>query len=441
MKLFPHLRMSALAVMAALTALYPAATVAAAVAKVVDLRLWLTSGHQQVSLALLGSNTLTNLIPTIYAALDVVAREFVGFLPNVLRNSDVSRAAVGQTITAPVAPPATASDITPGVTAPNDGDQVFTNYTVSMTKARYVPIRWNGEEQLGLNNGGPGARAMIVQQFAQAFRTLTNEMEQDMILTAYKAASRATGTAGTAPFGTAGDLTDFSNAAQILDVNGAPIGGRFMIVNAAAMNNIRGKQSVLFKVNEAGTDELLRRGTIGEAEGFSIGYAPAIKQVVKGAGTGYLLNGAAVVGQTALVVDTGSGTVLPGDCITIAGDTNVYVVKSGGSGSVVLITINNPGLLQASADNAAITIGNSFTPNIAFQANGLLLATRLPAAPVDINGVAQDMADDRTTITDPFSNISFEIALYRQYRQIKYEIGLVWGQAGIKSDFITTVRG
>jgi hypothetical protein len=432
-------RFGVLALAASVAAALPMATVAAAAARVYEFSHgWITSIKPSYAL---GANTLTGLIPTLYAALDTVAREFVGFLPAVARDAQFARAAKGQTVTAFIAPPAVAADVVPGVTAPNDGDQVFGSFNLTITKSRYVPVRWNGEEQLALNNGGgSGQSGMIIQQFAQAFRTLTNEMESDMAMTAYKAASRATGTPGTTPFGVAADLTDFSNPAMILDVNGAPIGDRTMVVNAPAMSNLRGKQSVLFKVNEAGTDDLLRRGHIGEAEGFKIGYAPSIKPVIKGTGASYVTSGTYAAGATAINLATGTGTVLAGDCVSFAGDPNVYVVGVGNTGPGI-ITLNSPGLLQALGTGVAMTVGASFIPNIAFQRNGLILATRLPAVPVDINGIASDMADDRITVTDPFSGITFEVSLYRQYRQIKYEIAVAWGTGVTKSDFVTTLRG
>ena len=58
-------------------------------------------------------NTLTNLIPSLYAAADVVSRELVGFIPNVTRDSSIDAVAIGQTVNVPVVGASTPVSITP----------------------------------------------------------------------------------------------------------------------------------------------------------------------------------------------------------------------------------------------------------------------------------------------------------------------------------------
>ena len=439
MKYASKLRVVALASIATCAAVLPIGTAAAAVSRVYEL-LFKRLGDMTPSYAL-GANTLTPLIPMLYAQLDVVSRELIGLIPSVTRDATVARAAKGQSVTSPVAPVVTATDIVPGVTAPNDGDQVIGNMQMTITKSRMVPIRWNGEEQLALATG-TGYRGILADQFTQAFRALANEMENDLFVQAYRNASRAYGTPGTAPFGIANDLSDFAAMAQILDDNGVPLSNRHMAIGSSAMANIRGKQSVLFKANEAGTDELLRQGTIGRVEGFNLHNSAAIKMIVKGTGAAYTTSGAALaVGATAIPLITGTGTVNPGDVVTFAGDTNKYMVVSGVAAPGT-ITIGMPGLRVAiPAAATAVTVGASYTPNIAFGGGGLVLATRLPAVPVDLNGNAKDMADDRKTIQDPVSGIAFEISTYLQYRQIKFEVAAAWGTGSAKQEQVAILQG
>ena len=396
------------------------------------------------------ANTLTNLIPIIYEGLDVVSREMIGAVPAVSRDSSLERVAIGQTVRSHVAPTVTASDIVPAVIPPNDGDQTFGYFDITIDKGKRVPIRWNGEEQKSLANGGPSYQAMLRDQWSQAFRTLANLIEQDIILKTIVAASRATGTPGTAPFGIAGDFSDFANAHMILDDNGAPIVDRQMILNSSAMANIRGKQSVLFKANEAGTDQLLREGIVGRVEGFDLHLATQTTLQVAGTGSGYVLgnnpNGGGTtyaVGATQLALGTGTGTVKPGDCIVLAGDPNVYVVvgPTGGISAPGTITIGGPGLRLPHAAADTVSLGASYRPNIAMSKSASRLVTRAPALPTDMTGQARDMATDRTTVTDPVSGISFEISEYLQYRQVQYEVAVVWGYNVTKSNNIALLRG
>ena len=146
------------------------------------------------------SNTITSLVPTIYEALDIVSREMIGFIPAVAKDTSSERAALNQSILVPITQAQTASDITPAVTPPDTGDQTIGNVSMTISKAKYVPVRWNGEQQKGMKNAGT-YDAVLREQFAQAFRTLANLIETDLFTAAYQGASRATGTAGTTPFG------------------------------------------------------------------------------------------------------------------------------------------------------------------------------------------------------------------------------------------------
>ena len=282
------------------------------------------------------ANTLTNLIPNILLSLDTVSREQVGFIPNVFRNSSAERAALNETIVYPVTPAATAVDMTPGVNAPDAGDQVIGNGTMVISKSKGVPVRWNGEQQRGA-------------------------------------------------------------------LNELPI------------------------------------------EGFGLGESAQIqRQAANTAAASYVLNGAVAKGAVSIVVKTGTGAINAGDLVTFAGDKddlgnlNTYVVTTGGTGACT-ITIAAPGIMATSiADGTAMTVvngsGKSFSANLAFDQMALHLVTRAPAMPIGPDGSPMDQADDVTIVTDPFTGLSFQVAVYRQFQQVLYMVSIAWGVANVKPE-------
>lgn len=429
----------ALAAVAFVIAMQPVAWAASASSRLFE---WMQDGllnPPKPSQALLGANTLTNLIPTLYNALDVVSRELVGFIPAVTADMTYQRAAVGQTVMSPVAPASTASDITPAVTPPNDGDQVIGTRSMTISKARRVPVRWNGEEKRGLDNNGAAYNVILRDQFAQAMRTLTGEIEADLAAL-HVNASRAVGTAGNAPFGTANDLSDTAGALRILEENGAQGLDFQMVLGTAAMANLRGKQSVLFKVNEAGTERMLRDGITDRLQGLAMRQSAAVLTFTKGTNASGTTNAAGyAIGATVITLaSAGTGTIIAGDVITFTGDTNQYVVASGDAdvSNGGTITLAAPGLRRAISGATAITTVANSARNMFFARSAIALATRAPALPLQ-----GDSAADRMMITDPVSGLTFEVSLYLQYRQVQYEIALAWGVASLKAEHTGILLG
>lgn len=378
------------------------------------------------------ANTLTNLIPDAYRALDVVSRELVGFIPSVQLDPSAETVALNQSIRIPVSPANVAGkNITPAMSFPAAADQTIGNASHSLTKSRAFPFSWSLEEQKSVNVG-PGFLTLQQGQIAQALRAAINEIETDCAVAAKNGASRAFGTtAGTAPV-----LADWVGARKILDDNGAP-SDRYSVINTTAGAALR-NTSNLFKVNEAGEAGLLRQGVLGNLYGMNIRESAQIQTTTAGAMTGALVNGALAVGATDIVFDTGTVNttgIVAGDIITIAGDSNKYVVKTGAVAASGTITIAAPGLRQAAADNAAITVFATAARNTAFSRNAILLSTRLPASMPD------DLALDRQVITDPLSGISFELAMYPGYRMVHYEVSCVWGVTVIKPEHIAIIVG
>jgi len=386
-------------------------------------------------------NVLTYLTPAIYAGLTEVAREQVGFIPAVGRNSTLDSVAIGQTVNIPIVPQGTAVAITPGSYAPDTGGMTPTNVTMAITDQIAYPIMWNGEEQATLDQTGI-AGSVYAQQFAQAFRNISGQIEAKIAALHVKA-SRAAGTYNTQPFATANDFMDMANGLKILEDNGAPTSDLHCVLSTTAIANIRGKQSVLFKVNEAGTSDMLRRGIIGDIMGVNLHASAAVKTAVAvgtSSNTGTTTAAGFAVGTTNIpTAAAGTGSILAGDIITIAGDTNQYVVVTGvaslASASTAL-TIAAPGLQKAIAASATtITVVAATDRNMLFHRNAIMLATRAPYLPQGSTNT------NVTYVRDNVSGLTFQVAEFDLYRQKKVEVAIAFGVELIRPEFAALIIG
>ena len=377
------------------------------------------------------ANVLTDLAGDIYTAADIVGRELTGASSSVMRNTSNERASIGDPIRSFFTRQATAISPSPSMTIPEGDDQSVDNKTLTISKDRAVQIPWTGEDMKHVNNGS-GFDTIYGDQIRQAMRTISNEIEADVLIEGYQNASRAVGTAGTTPFGS--DFDVVAEARQILVDNGTPIDNQItMVLNTLAGTKLR-NLAQLQKVNESGGAELLRQGALLDLQGIMLKESAGVQAHTQGTGTGNQVNGTQAAGDTVILADTGQDTIVAGDVVTFAGDTNKYVVTVALSGGQ--FEIASPGLRVAPADDAAITVGGSYTGNIAFHRNAIELVMRAPAVPA-----GGDTADDEMMVQDPSSGLVFAIRSYKGYRKAMFEVAAVWGQRCWKPDFVATILG
>ena len=385
------------------------------------------------------ANVLTDLAADIYTAADIVGRELVGFIPaGTINANGVETAAVGQTVRSFATRQASAVDIAPAMTIPEGTDQTVDNKTLTLTKQRGVQIPYTGEDVRFLN-GGAGYETVYGDQIAQAMRTLVNEIESDLATEAYTNASRAVGTAGTTPF--ASNFNTVAEARQILVDNGMPTNDNrtSLVMNTAASTKLR-NLAHLQRVDQAGGSDLLRQGVLLDLQGVMMRESAQVVTHTKGAGTGYLINGAEAAGQTTLTLDTGTVNttgILAGDVVTFAADSaNKYVVNTGLAAVAGDIVIGDNGLQVAIANNNAMTIGDTFTANIVMHQRAMELAMRAPAKPL-----GGDAAVDVLIVQDPNSGLVFEISVYKGFSKAMIQVGAVWGYKAWNSDAIAILMG
>jgi hypothetical protein len=384
------------------------------------------------------ANVFDDLAADLYKAADIVGRELVGVIPSVTINAGTERVALGGTIRSAFTRATLVNETyTPSMTIPEGDDQTVDNKVATIDKIANVQIPYTGEDIKKLNNG-IGYETVYGDQIAQAMRGITNKIEAYAALTISQGASRAIGTAGTTPFGS--NFNEVAELRQILVDNGTPMDGQLTIaMNSSAGVKLR-NLAQLQKVNESGSEELLRRGELLNLQGLMLKESAGIASHVKGTAVSGLVNGALAVGATAVVFDgatAGATGYKAGDVVTFAADANnKYVVETGLVGTSGTITLAAPGLRVAIADNNAITVLNNYTGNMAFHRAAVELAVRPPAMPQ-----GGDAATDRITIQDPFSGIVYEVAVYKGYGKAMFDITTYYGAKVWKPEFVATLLG
>lgn len=375
------------------------------------------------------ANTLSALAPVLYSAAQTVSAEPFGVINAIDARFDNKGVARGDVVKVPVAPMRTTTSFSPAMTPTAGADAVADSVTVQITDSSKVSWNLTGEQIASLENGG-NYQEWVRQLAQQGMRALRNDAEAAAALAVKLGASRAYGTAGTTPF--ASDLSALTNARKILQDNGAPLADLQFVCDTNASLALR-NLGIIQQAYQAGSDAERRSGSLLRQFGFQISESAGITTHTKGTGASYAVNnsGGYALRDTAIALDTGSGTILAGDVITFGSDTNKYVVGSALASSTV--TLNRPGLRATVADNATVAVGNNYVPNLAFERSAVVGIMRPPVMPANPT-ISQLQISDGMGMT----YLMLDIA---GYGMRTWEMHLAYGFKAVQPEHIAIVLG
>jgi hypothetical protein len=318
--------------------------------------------------------------------------------------------------------PITAVSVTPGGVHPNDTAAVTpTIVPITLTEWYRAPFAFSDKQAAQVDRG------IVPMQMQEAIRGLVNKIESDVWLN-YKKIYGYAGVAGTTPFATGVD--EYLEADKIANDQVMPGDNRYLLFNTAANANWKRLQRTYdtsfanVGVEPAWTQHvpLHTAGTAVGATTDSTGYALGLKTIT--------------------LASAGAGSILVGDVITFAGDSQTYAVTAGdasvaGGGTVSF----EPGLKVAIATSpVAITVkgaGTAYRVNLFAHPNAIAFAM----APMQAGAMVPGAGATESTVVDNDSGLALRLTYFRQFYQDEWSFDALWGSGVPRPELGVRIAG
>lgn len=344
----------------------------------------------------------------------------------------------GDTVVVPIPSQRSDSDVTdvvPSNTPPVPSDITLRYASVTLSNWKKVNFALTDFEVSKLSAG------TMSDEFSGAIDVLAGNIIRS-VMANYTGIYQYAGTAGTTPF--ASSTASVASARKLLNISGAPMENRAIILNFDADANAIGL-SLFQQYLQKGDTQTLMEGTIKRALGFDWavdGYLPTFTggTLSNGTSKAALINGAATVGDSTIDIDSGplTGTLVVGDLFTVAGDTQQYVVtenKTASSNAISALAFSPPAKV-AWADNAVVTfVADHDVAALALHRQAIAFASK-PLDDVTLEGGSQIRQ-----IPDPVSGLTLCLEITRQYKQTVAEFSCLWGSALVRPECAVRILG
>lgn len=279
----------------------------------------------------------------------------------------------------------------------------------------------------------------IPNKLVGAFDALAAKINESLF-GLYKDVGNYVGTAGTTPFASSQAL--MNNATAYLNKNDAPLSPRYGVLNYDAGANAK-NISAIADVDTTGKDDIKIEGRLGRRYGvdwYEEGQVPT--HTAGSLATATVAT--ASVGATSVTVKDASTTtassLLVGDILTFAGDTQTYTVTATASistSSSASVSIF-PALKVAQTGSSAVTLAASHVSNLVFHPGAFAFASRPESEALNL---ARQMGVAIEMMNDPLTGISYTLEVQRQHKQFVWILSCLWGYAKVRPELACRIAG
>lgn len=394
----------------------------------------------------MSANTLTAILPKILARGLMVLRERC-VMPRLV-NGDYSMDAKkkGATIDVPVPTAVSTIDVTPAETPP-----AATGLTPSTVQVQLN--NWKQNSPIALTDKDireiDRNQSFIPQQLDEAIRSLSKDVNDD-IFAEYLGVYGWAGGSDAIPFNSTDGVLDAVTPRKVLNQQLAPKGNRRGVVDFDAEANMLAL-AAFSDAEKIMSAQVKTEGEIGRKYGIDW----IADEAVPTHTTGTLSNGSEhkakfdgggspqTVGAESMDIDetTLTGTVVPGDIFTVAGDDQTYVVTNSSTLTAASNAISGitfaPAAKVAWADDAVVTFKDSHKVNLVFHRDAFAFAMR---SLDDLQGLPTD-GRNLVSMQDPVTGLVMRLEVSRQHKQTAWEFDILWGAKLVRPELACRLAG
>lgn len=385
-----------------------------------------------------GALVTTNILQTVVSFALAALRERIVLarIANRDRQGDITGLNRNATVNISVPASITAQDVAPDVVPQGVSAVTPTSIPLTLNRWKYAPFVIDDKGLAQVNRG------IMPQQLGESVKAIVNAIELDAwsLLNGASGFYGYSGVAGTTPF--ASDLAEYDAAVLQSDLQLMPrdMERRYVILDPYAHSKAIGTAAVQ-NAGWRGDPASIRTGEIGALLGANWTLSQHVPLHTAGTAAGATTNtaGYAVGVKTVTLASAGTGTILVGDVLTFAGDTQTYVVTSGDADVSNGGTISfEPGLKVAIPTSAtAITLKGTHRMNLLIHGDALAFAMAPLADDTQIDGLPRAQA----VAIDPDSGLALRLKITEQHYQVQWALDALWGFAMVRREFGVRIAG